>query len=162
EANDGRLMQVFLNLVVNAAQAIPEGAGDEHMVRVSTRTDAAGQAVVEIADTGAGIAPEHVPRVFDPFFTTKPGVGTGLGLSICHGIVTALGGSLRVESQPGKGSTFSVTLPASRGAMPTSEHAERVPTPVVLRRGRVLVIDDEPKLGQAILGALSNEFDVVA
>src|SRR5262249_29796154 len=84
EANEARLGQVFLNLLVNAAQAIPEGHANENEVRVTTRTDEDGHAVVEIADTGGGIDPEALPRIFDPFFTTR-GTGTGLGLSISHG-----------------------------------------------------------------------------
>jgi C4-dicarboxylate-specific signal transduction histidine kinase len=84
EGNESRLHQVFLNLLINAAQAIPEGLGDRNEIRVVTRTDEQGRAVVEVRDTGVGIAKEHLPKLFDPFFTTKPvGVGTGLGLSIC-------------------------------------------------------------------------------
>ena len=89
KANESRLGQVFLNLLLNAAQAIPDGAAAEHEIRIRTRTDGLGRAVVEVSDTGAGIAPRTCcARIFDPFFTTKPvGEGTGLGLSICLGIV---------------------------------------------------------------------------
>src|SRR6185369_5616771 len=112
EANESRLGQVFLNLLINAAQAIPDGAADRHRIRVSTGTDAAGRAVVEIADTGAGIPAESLGRIFEPFYTTKPvGVGTGLGLSICRNLVQAIGGEISVESTPAVGSTFRVTLP---------------------------------------------------
>ena len=111
-ANAGRLGQVFLNLLVNAAQAIPEGNPAGHEIRVATSTDARGRVVVEIADTGSGIPPEILERMFDPFFTTKPaGVGTGLGLAISRGIVAALGGEIQVESEVGAGSTFRVLLP---------------------------------------------------
>ena len=82
DANEARLGQVFLNLLVNAAQAIPEGQADRHEIRVGTRTDDHGNAVVEVSDTGTGILPENIPRIFDPFFTTKGETGTGLGLSI--------------------------------------------------------------------------------
>jgi two-component system, NtrC family, sensor kinase len=113
-ANEGKLFQVFLNLVINAAHAIPEGFTDAHEIRLMTRTDDAGQVVVEVRDTGRGIAPELLRRIFDPFFTTKaPGQGTGLGLSICDTIVKALGGGITVESTPGQGATFRVTLHAS-------------------------------------------------
>jgi signal transduction histidine kinase len=108
-----RLVQVILNLLVNAAQAIPPGSSSqEHEVRVHTTTDARGWAQIEVSDTGAGI-PEAVQRkIFDPFFTTKPmGVGTGLGLSICHGIITQLGGALTFRSEVGHGTTFRVVLP---------------------------------------------------
>jgi signal transduction histidine kinase len=114
-ANESQLAQVFLNLIVNAAQAIPLGASPTaNEVRITTRLQE-DQLVVAISDTGAGIAPEHLHRLFEPFFTTKPvGVGTGLGLSICHGIVSALGGHITVESEPGRGSTFRVFLPLGK------------------------------------------------
>jgi PAS domain S-box-containing protein len=107
------LEQVFLNLLVNAAQAIAEGGADRNEIRAATRLDAAGRVVAEIQDTGSGIAPEVIDRIFDPFFTTRPpGTGIGLGLSVCHGIVTSLGGEIAVESRLGSGSTFRVVLPA--------------------------------------------------
>jgi len=110
----GRLEQVFVNLLVNAAQAIQPGNREQHHIRVSTRA-AGDNVVIEIADTGTGIPQAHLERIFDPFFTTKPvGVGTGLGLSICHSIVRAFGGELGVESVEGAGSTFRVTLPAAK------------------------------------------------
>jgi len=111
-ADEARLSQVVLNLLVNAAQAIPTGNPANHEIRVTTRMGAAGQALIELRDTGCGIPPEVRGRLFEPFFTTKEvGKGTGLGLSICHGIVSALGGEITVESEVGKGSTFRVTLP---------------------------------------------------
>ena len=104
-ASEARLGQVFINLMVNAAQAIPEGAVQHHRIGIRTRTGDDGRAVIEVTDTGTGIAPEIRSRLFDPFFTTKPfGIGTGLGLSISHTIVTACGGEIVVESEPGKGS----------------------------------------------------------
>jgi signal transduction histidine kinase len=113
-ANESRLSQVFLNLLINAAQAIPEGHVDRNEIRVTVRVEEPGRVQIAVRDTGSGIAPEHRARLFDPFFTTKPvGIGTGLGLSICHGIVTALGGEIDVESEVGKGSTFRMTLPAA-------------------------------------------------
>ncbi|MDY7229391.1 ATP-binding protein [Hyalangium rubrum] len=116
--SESRLGQLFLNLIVNAAQAIPEGRDPKvQEVRVTTRREGADWVVVEVKDTGVGISPEHQRRLFEPFFTTKPeGVGTGLGLSICHGIVSALGGRITVESEPGHGSTFRVFLPVGATA----------------------------------------------
>jgi len=101
------LQQVFLNLVLNAAQAIAERG----TIRIATERQ--GDAVVvHVEDDGCGIAPEHLDRIFDPFFTTKPvGEGSGLGLGIAHGIVRSHGGEIRVESRPGRGSRFSVHLP---------------------------------------------------
>lgn len=112
EADDARLGQVFVNLLLNAAHAIPGGHRGDNEVCVSTSTDDAGRAVVEVRDTGTGIPASLIGRVFDPFFTTKPvGAGTGLGLSLCHAIVTRLGGEITVESEEGRGTTFRVALP---------------------------------------------------
>ncbi len=158
DANEARLGQVFLNLLVNAAQAIPEGQADRHEVRVATRSDERGNVVVEVSDTGMGIPPENLTRVFDPFFTTK-GDGTGLGLSISHGAIRSLGGDIKVTSAPGHGTTFQVTLPPAkswRGAGPVSSHDVRAAA-----RRRVLVVDDERLVGEAIARALSEENDVV-
>jgi signal transduction histidine kinase len=110
-ANESRLGQVFLNLLVNAAQAIPHGDLQANEIHLSTRYED-GWVVVAVRDTGVGIPKENLGRLFDPFFTTKPaGVGTGLGLSICHGIITAMGGRITVDSEPGRGTTFRVFLP---------------------------------------------------
>src|SRR5690606_14020750 len=99
-ASESRLGQVFLNLLTNAAHAIPVGQLEKHEIAVSTRTDDQGFAVIEIRDTGSGISEGLVSRVFDPFFTTKPaGIGTGLGLAICRRIVADLGGRIDVESE---------------------------------------------------------------
>lgn len=102
------LNQVFLNLLVNAAHAITAERGTIHL-----RTGVEGAHVwVEVADNGCGIAPENLPRIFDPFFTTKPvGKGTGLGLSLSYGIVQKHGGRMEVQSTPGEGTRFRVTLP---------------------------------------------------
>lgn len=105
--NPSQINQVFLNLLVNAAQAIPERG--EITIRTG-RVD--GEAFVAIADTGAGIPPENLPRLFEPFFTTKPvGKGTGLGLSISYSIVQKHRGRIAVESTPGQGTIFTVWLP---------------------------------------------------
>jgi two-component system, NtrC family, sensor kinase len=123
-ANPGHLNQVFLNLIVNAAQAIAPGHVDANRVRVSTGTDASGRVLIEVADTGCGIPLDVVGRIFDPFFTTKdPGQGTGLGLSICHGLVSAMGGEITVDSIVGQGTTFRVMLPAVAAAAAAAEKA---------------------------------------
>jgi PAS domain S-box-containing protein len=158
-ANDARLGQVFLNLMVNAAQAIPEGRAEKNEIRIATRM-IDGRVAIEVRDTGAGIAPEALAKLFTPFFTTKPvGSGTGLGLSICHRLVEAIGGEIRVQSQLGKGTTFTVLLPVTE-----DEEVPAVEAPVLAaaaRRGTILVIDDEVMVGKAIQRTLRRDHDVV-
>jgi signal transduction histidine kinase len=114
-ANESRLGQVILNLIVNAAQAVPEGKAKDNMLRLVTRTAEDGRAVVEVADAGCGISKPNLERIFDPFFTTKPaGVGTGLGLAIRHTIIAELGGEIEVDSEVGRGTTFRLLLPYAR------------------------------------------------
>ncbi|WP_437280276.1 ATP-binding protein [Sorangium sp. So ce375] len=111
-ANEAQLGQVILNLLVNAAQALPDGKVSENEIRITTAPAPPGRVRIEVRDTGPGIAPELQSRIFDPFFTTKPiGEGTGLGLAICHGIVTSFRGEIGVESEVGKGACFRVLLP---------------------------------------------------
>jgi PAS domain S-box-containing protein len=160
-ANEGRLGQVFLNLLVNAAQAISEGGVERNEIRVVTRPHADGVAI-EVRDTGSGMSPEHLEKLFEPFFTTKPvGVGTGLGLSICHDIVTGFGGRMEVESEVGKGTTFRVVLPAAPTASLPVEAPAPSLAPAASRRGRILVVDDEPMIGMAIRRTLQREHEVV-
>ena len=105
----GLLSQVFVNLMLNAGAAMPQGG----RLMLTTGITEAGEVIVEFADTGRGIMPEHLPNVFDPFFTTMPpGQGTGLGLAVSYSIIRRHEGTIQVESQPGQGSTFAVRLPA--------------------------------------------------
>jgi len=154
-----RLAQVFLNLLINAAHAIPAGHADEHRITVRLRTARDERVVVEIADTGMGIDRSIRGRIFEPFFTTKPaGEGTGLGLAICHGIVKSIGGEIAVESEPGRGTTFRVALPVAAAAPPPPPPLSR---PVAAaRRGRILVIDDEPAIGNSLRLLLEKDHDV--
>ncbi len=154
-ANEARLGQVFLNLIVNAAQALPETRASGNEVRISTSVDERGRVVVKVADNGCGMAPATVRRIFDPFFTTKPiGIGTGLGLAIAHRIVTGFGGEILVDTEQGRGSVFRVLLPpAEPGAEPVRVAPRPVPAP---RRGRILVIDDEAFVAYAIRRALER------
>ena len=160
-ASEHRLGQVFLNLLINAAQSIPDGAADRNLVNASTFLAGDGRVAVEITDTGSGIPAEVLPRIFDPFFTTKPvGVGTGLGLSIAHGIVAELGGELTVRSELGSGSIFTVRLPpAPAGARPRAAAAPG-PAPRPPQGARVLVVDDEPLVGRAVARILSPPHQV--
>jgi two-component system cell cycle sensor histidine kinase/response regulator CckA len=161
EADEARLGQVFINLLVNAAQAIPEGQADRNEIRLVTSTDASGRAVVEVRDTGRGIAGEHLRRIFDPFFTTKAiGEGTGLGLSICHNHVVSLGGQLTVSSEVGKGAVFRVSLPPARSERVVRPLPQPISTRPPTRRGQILVVDDDLTLGSAFRRVLDAEHDV--
>jgi signal transduction histidine kinase/ActR/RegA family two-component response regulator len=161
--DETRLGQVFLNLLMNAAQAIPEGRTHSNEIRITTRRDERGQAVVAVSDTGTGISPEVLPRIFEPFFTTKPvGMGTGLGLSICHSYVQAMGGDIRVHSVLGRGTTFEVVLPSALedAAVVHAQGSARAGAPVP--RTRIMVIDDEPLLATALSRMLTPEHEVDA
>jgi PAS domain S-box-containing protein len=152
--NEARLGQVFLNLLVNAAQAIPVGHATENHITVSVQQQH-DRVVIEITDTGAGIPPDVLPRIFDPFFTTKPvGVGTGLGLSICHSIVSSADGELTVDSNLGKGSTFRVSLQIARVLSLRPRATPSLPVQPAGRRLRILIVDDEPSVVRALQRAL--------
>ncbi|MBX9579377.1 MAG: response regulator [Gemmataceae bacterium] len=123
-ADRQQLRQVFLNLVTNAADAMPAGGRLTPRVRTGTLPPAREAVVVEVTDTGVGIPPDHLPRVTDPFFTTKPeGQGTGLGLAICKRIVDQHHGALEIDSRLGEGTTVRVTLPVKNGANVAGLHA---------------------------------------
>ncbi len=154
DADAGRLEQVFMNLLLNAVQALPDRReGNEIRVRGRVLTD--GRACVEVKDNGGGISPDNLRRIFDPFFTTKPvGVGTGLGLTVCHNIIVGDGGELQVVSTLGGGCTMRVLLPPAAGE-PAMEALGRV-------RPRVLIVDDEPHLATTLRMLLEERHDVVA
>jgi signal transduction histidine kinase len=159
DANESRVGQVVLNLLVNAAQSLPEGHADEHEIRVGTRRSDGGGVLIEVADTGSGIAPENLAHIFEPFFSTKPpGVGTGLGLAICKQIVEELGGHITVESEVGKGATFRVLLPAA--SIRHGPVGVRSMPPLSVVRGRVLVVDDDAAIGRALARSLSEHHAV--
>ncbi len=158
-ADEARLGQVFLNLIVNAAHAVPEHDPERNRIRIASRAEGK-QVVVEVQDRGSGIPEAHLARIFDPFFTTKPiGKGTGLGLSICQSIVRGLGGRIVVESQPGEGSLFRVSLPAQQ-VRPGAPLPGPAAAPVAVSRGRVLVLDDEEQVGHSLRRLLGAEHEV--
>jgi signal transduction histidine kinase/ActR/RegA family two-component response regulator len=159
-ANEARLGQVFLNLLVNAAQAIPEGDATRHRVTLVTRREG-DSVVVEVSDTGSGMSPEVLSRIFEPFFSTKTrSEGMGLGLSICLGIIHSMEGELKAQSEPGRGSTFRVTLKMSEVRV-VSSHASARTVADVQARKRVLVVDDEPGIGSVMRRILGRVHDVV-
>jgi PAS domain S-box-containing protein len=161
-ADGARLGQVFLNLLLNAAQAIPEGNPDDNEVRISLYRQGSERVCVAVSDSGQGIPSALLSKIFEPFFTTKPvGVGMGLGLSISQNIVASLSGELTVESQEGKGTTFRVLLPVGRELKaPGSAAGPARTAPASASLVRVLIIDDEPALAAALGACLSPEFAV--
>ncbi|HEX4446364.1 MAG TPA: response regulator [Polyangiaceae bacterium] len=172
-ANEARLGQVILNLLLNAVQALPEERSESNEIHLVLRSPSPDRVIIEVRDNGVGIPPQVRGRIFEPFFTTKPvGIGTGLGLTICHGIVTSLSGTLTFESEVGKGTTFRVELPAGVRTMGAAAVARVTGAPVQAMktkqvepdepRGRILVVDDEPIVCFSLERLLSTEGDVVA
>ncbi len=156
--NEAKLGQVFLNLLMNAAQAIPEGDVARNHIIIATRMED-GRVVVEVSDTGRGMTPEILERAFQPFFTTRDvGEGMGLGLSICLGLVQSMKGEMSATSRPGVGSTFRVVLPTSTQPAPllTPMSAARASRPK-----RVLVIDDEPGIAAVFKRIIGRSHEVV-
>ena len=166
-ASEGRLSQVFLNLLINAVQSFEERTDDRNRISVRTRLDGT-DVVAEIADTGRGIPAADLDKLFDPFFTTKPlGVGSGLGLSICYNLIESYGGRIEVESREGEGSHFTVRLPAATpardaAAPPVAEcRVAGTPSNGDTPRGRVLIVDDEPRVLATAKLILGRSHEVV-
>ncbi|HTQ04806.1 MAG TPA: ATP-binding protein [Polyangiaceae bacterium] len=152
-----RLEQVFVNLLSNAAQALPDGEPWRHEVGLRVTHDA-DFVYVSVRDTGVGMTEAVKRHIFDPFFTTKPaGVGTGLGLPICQGIVLAQGGSIEVASTPGEGSTFTVKLRRWTGAVDEAQPEARGPE---ASRGRILIVDDDAAVGRTLRLALEEDHEI--
>jgi len=160
-ASAPRLGQVFLNLILNAAQALDEAEAKRNVVTVRSFDEGA-DVVVEVADNGPGISADVLPRIFESFFTTKPrGMGTGLGLPISLGIVRTLGGEILVDSRPGQGATFRVRLPADESAPERTSISTPAPLPARgYPRRRVLAIDDEALLLKAYRRMLGDAHEL--
>jgi PAS domain S-box-containing protein len=158
-ASEGRLSQVFLNLLVNAAHAIDEGDVEGNEIRVRTWTE--GETVcAEVRDTGKGIAPEHIDHLFEPFFTTKEiGEGSGLGLPISKGIIEGYGGTITVESEADKGTTFLVRIPVRAVQDATTPPVEAAAVREQVR-GRILIVDDEAPI-RAIMARILRGHETV-
>jgi signal transduction histidine kinase/CheY-like chemotaxis protein len=164
-AKPAELRQVFLNLLVNAAQATPEGEAHVNEIRVTTRTDDHGRAVIEIKDTGTGIPSDVATRIFEPFFTTRSErTGLGLGLTLSRDIVSALDGEITIDSVVGKGTTVRVALPPCDADTVSSglpNEAQPDPTAPCERR-RILIVDDDRPVAAAIALELGVHDVVVA
>ena len=164
--HEARLSQVFVNLLVNAAQAMEPGDAENNAITLRAEiTDH--EVCVRVSDTGPGVPPAVRDRIFEPFVSTKVvGEGTGLGLWVCHGIVRQQGGRILLEESPGRGATFSVHLrraqddaPSTRSLPPEGIAAPSGPS---ARQPRVLVVDDEELIGRLLTAGLSSIADVVA
>jgi nitrogen-specific signal transduction histidine kinase/CheY-like chemotaxis protein len=156
--DESRLAQVFLNLILNASRAIPEERSG--VLRISTASEG-DQVVVSVEDDGVGIGPEDLPYVFEPFGRGRSGAtGAGLGLALCRNVVTALGGTITVSSRPDVGSRFTVTLRSAHALAASAVGNRAESRDRVTNRARILIIDDEPLLGQTLRFAFQEKHDV--
>ncbi|MBK7585490.1 MAG: response regulator [Myxococcales bacterium] len=158
DADPSSLEQLFVNLLLNATQALPESRRPENEITVRLSTGDDGGAEIEISDNGVGIQPDHLSRIFDPFFTTKPS-GTGLGLPISHAIVRSLGGTIVAVSELGRGTTFKIALPRGTQSVTESQKPESGPHRGA-ERARVLVVDDDALVAETLSRALADDYDV--
>src|SRR6185369_13260131 len=158
-ADENRLVQILVNLLMNAADALPAESAARNRIRLTTRVEG-DDAVIDVADNGPGIPPEMRSRIFEPFFTTKPvGEGTGLGLFVTRNLVGALGGTVTVGDTPSGGALFTVRLPIERG-----DDAAAPPPPVeqapaaAAANFRALIIDDDPQVAELLRVSLKRQF----
>ncbi len=160
-ANEGRMAQVFVNLLVNAAQAIPEGRSTQNEIRIRTGVEL-GMVYIEIKDTGQGIAKDALGRIFDPFYTTKDvGEGTGLGLSICEGLIREMDGDIQVESRVGRGTIVRVTVPLA-DSVRRSPYGLELPAEHSVKPARILLIDDEDAVARTLARLLHRHHVTIA
>ncbi len=159
--NPAKLRQVFTNLLINAVHSLGDADAAQNVIRVETRLSPDNQVVISIADSGSGISADVLGRIFDPFFSTKAiGAGMGLGLSISHRLVSNMGGSITVDTAPGRGSTFYVMLQSR-------EHVSGEHRPAIVARAAsddarptVLIIDDESMMCDLLRSMLQDDYDV--
>jgi PAS domain S-box-containing protein len=155
--SEAKLAQVFLNLLVNAAHAMPEGDVERNEIRITTSQQGRTAIVIEVSDTGGGIAPANTNQVFAPFFTTKPR-RPGMGLAICQATVLAHGGEISIRPREGGGTVVRVVLPTLE--------AETTENPTAQAEGahqrRVLVVDDDPLVLRSLTRVLARDFEVAS
>jgi signal transduction histidine kinase len=147
-AIESRLIQIFLNLTINAVHAISEGNADKNEIIFTTRMENENRVAIDVTDSGIGMPPETIQRIFTPYNTIKPiDKGTGMGLSICHKLASSMNGTMTVQSEKGKGTTFTLSLDAKHEENLTPQ---KVSTSRLLkseRPGKILVIDDDKSIG---------------
>jgi CheY-like chemotaxis protein/two-component sensor histidine kinase len=148
------LREVLVNMIYNAVDAMPSGGE----VRVSTQ-ETRDRVVIHITDTGTGMGPEVKQRLFDPFFTTKGKAGTGMGLAVSFGIIRRHEGSIEVDSEPGRGTTFKISLPKVTQETPQTQSVGPAEVTVSTSEDkvRVLVVDDETHVREVLIEALEAE-----
>jgi len=161
DGNAGRVEQLFLNLLVNAAHAMDPNTLERNDITIAARIGDDGTVTIEVADNGRGMPRAVLARVYDPFFTTKPiGEGSGLGLPICQSIAMSLGGSISIQSEVGVGTRVSVVLLVHRGRSAPPPPLPPASPVAATRRGRLLIVDDEPVIAETLAQLLSDRHDV--
>jgi PAS domain S-box-containing protein len=155
-ADPGQLQQVFLNLIVNAEFAMKKAHDKGNLIITTEAKD--GHIRISFRDDGPGMSPEIINKIFNPFFTTKaPGEGTGLGLSLSRSIILEHAGTIGVESEPGKGTNFIITLPVTTKEEAISEtKADIIASPEKVRAARILVVDDEDAIRSLVSKILTT------
>jgi two-component system NtrC family sensor kinase len=156
-ADANQLHHVLANLMTNAHHALRESDPPRHLRLTTAATADGSQVILEVADSGPGMPKDVQRRVFDPFFTTKPqGEGSGLGLPLCRSIIEGHGGAIQITSQPGQGTTVSLTLPAAVSEAHVSEVTSVAAAPEQTARASILLIDDEPGVQRALQRLLTR------
>jgi CheY-like chemotaxis protein len=162
-AREGQLVQVFVNVLANAAQAFDDATSAEPMIRVASRASSDELVEIVVSDTGAGIPGALLPQVFDPFSTSKRrGEGSGLGLAICRRIVHGFGGSIHIESELGKGTSVTIELPRTARALSIIAPRPRAEPRDAGPKFRVLIVDDEGSIARALKRVFAEHEVVVA
>ena len=157
-ADPHQLQQIVLNLVINAEQAMLSANGRGTLILRSWQDLDRDAVMLEVTDNGPGVPEEVQPKIFDPFFTTKAvGQGTGLGLTVAYAIAQEHGGRISVQSTPGRGASFLLELPVSGSTVRLADPPPQAALPEVPRGTRVLVIEDEDALGDAVAAALADD-----
>jgi len=159
-AHESKLGQVLINLLLNAADAIDEATTLERRIDIETKCEPPWVSL-SVSDTGCGIPQDLLQHVFEPFFSSKPlGKGSGLGLSICSELVSSWGGTIRVESQPGQGSRFTIQLPLANSDQGAATSLAPTETPAS-QHARVLLVDDLDAPRRALRRLMHRHHDVV-